>query len=427
MNQNAIRVVAIGGGAAGFFGAIACAESNPKAQVVLLEAGSQCLAKVRISGGGRCNVTHNCFDPALLVQHYPRGGPALRGALSRFQPQDTVAWFKARGVALKTEADGRMFPKTDNSATIVDCLMQAARTAGVKIHKRTNVVDVQRLKSAEPSGKQWGEQPGYDTFRLTLRSQTSLTCDRLLLATGSSPQGHHLARALGHTIVPPVPSLFTFKLSDGRLQGLAGISVDPVQLRLQVAGKTKLEQTGPLLVTHWGLSGPAVLKLSAWGARILHDCRYQATLVINWLPHSTVETLHQQLQALRTQEARRAIATRCPLPLPLRLWQRLVASAGIANKTRWAEISKKALNQLLRELNQGHYQIQGKGIFKDEFVTCGGINLKQVNFKTMESRCCPGLYLAGEVLDIDGVTGGFNFQSAWTTAWLAGRAMGNRV
>ena len=414
-------MVVIGGGAAGFFGAIACAEANPQAQIALLEAGSQVLAKVRISGGGRCNVTHACFDPALLVQHYPRGGRALRGAFSRFQPQDTMDWFEAQGVAFKTESDGRMFPKTDDSATIVDCLIQAARTAGVKVRTRAAVAGVQRLNASEQ-----GDQLGKGGFRVEVRSQPSLLCDRILLATGSSPQGHRIARSLGHRIVSPVPSLFTFKLNDPRLQGLAGISVDPVHLRLQVDDKTKLEQAGPLLVTHWGASGPAVLKLSAWGARILHDCHYRATLVINWLPQSNLETLRQQLQSLRTRESRRAIATRCPLPLPLRLWQRLIARANIARETRWAELSKKALNQLLKELNQGHYQIQGKGVFKEEFVTCGGIDLKQVNFKTLESRCCPGLYLAGEVLDIDGVTGGFNFQSAWTTAWLAGRAMGNR-
>ncbi len=408
MGDEPLTVVVVGGGAAGFFGAIACAIEHPGARITLLEGARQPLAKVRISGGGRCNVTHACFDPALLVQHYPRGGKALRGAFSRFQARDTVEWFESRGVALKTEADGRMFPVTDDSATIVDCLLQTAKEAGVKLWQGATVKSVSR------------NEKGFD---LEVAGNI-LTCDRLLLATGSSPHGYAIAHALGHTIEPPIPSLFTFKIADSRLHDLAGVSVPTAHVRLQTGEKTSLEQTGPLLVTHWGMSGPAVLKLSAWGARVLHDSHYQAPLLVNWLPQSRPDTLRQQLLAVKSQLPRRAIATSCPVPIPRRLWERLTAHVGIAAETRWAELSNKTLNLLLQELTRGAYTISGKGAFKEEFVTCGGVNLKEIDFKTMESRRCPGLYFAGEILDIDGVTGGFNFQSAWTTGWVAGQAIG---
>lgn len=401
----------IGGGAAGFFGAIACAKSHPHTQVTLLEASRQPLAKVRISGGGRCNVTHACFDPARLVQHYPRGGKALRGAFSQFQARDTVDWFAAHGVQLKTEPDGRMFPITNNSETIVDCLTKAASLSGVEIRTGAAVERVSRQSAG---------------FEISLKSGEILQCDRLLLATGSSQVGYQIAKALGHQIEPPVPSLFTFNVLDDRLKDLAGVSVESVRLRLSVDGKTQLEQTGPLLITHWGLSGPAVLKLSAWGARVLHDCHYQATLLINWLPQLNPEDLRQKIQSIRSEWSRRAIAASCPFELPRRLWQYLVTRAGIGAEDRWAGLSNKTLNQLIQELTQGCYLIKGKGVFKEEFVTCGGVSLKEVNFKTMESRLCQGLFFAGEILDIDGVTGGFNFQSAWTTAWLAGQAMGRK-
>lgn len=403
-----LRVVVIGGGAAGFFGAIACAKSHPYTQVTLLEASRQPLAKVRISGGGRCNVTHACFDPGGLVQHYPRGGKALRGAFSRFQASHTIDWFAAHGVQLKTEPDGRMFPSTDSSETIVDCLMEAA-SSGVEIRTGAPAVSVSR----QPVG-----------FEISLKSGEILQCDQLLLATGSSQLGYQIATSLGHQIEPPVPSLFTFNVIDDRLKDLAGVSLEPVRLRLSVDGKTQLEQTGPLLITHWGLSGPAVLKLSAWGARVLHDCHYQATLLINWLPQINPEDLREKIRLVKSEWSRRAIALHCPFGLPRRLWQYLVARAGIGTEDRWAGLSNKTLNQLVQELTQGCYLIKGKGVFKEEFVTCGGVNLKEVNFKTMESRLCQGLFFAGEILDIDGVTGGFNFQSAWTTAWLAGQAMG---
>jgi predicted Rossmann fold flavoprotein len=303
-----------------------------------------------------------------------------------------------------------MFPISDSSETIVDCLMDAAAASGVEVRTGTAVVSVSRQTAG---------------FEISLKSG-DLQSDRLLLATGSSQIGYQIAKSFGHQIEPPVPSLFTFNVLDRQLRELAGISVNSVQLRLSVDSKTKLEQTGPLLITHWGLSGPAVLKLSAWGARVLHECNYQATLLINWLPQLNPEDLRQKLLAVKAECSKKAIALHRGVDLPHRLWQYLVNRAGISKEDRWAGLSNKTLNQLLQELTQGKYLIQGKGAFKEEFVTCGGVSLKEVNFKTMESRCCPGLYFAGEILDIDGVTGGFNFQSAWTTAWIAGNAIGTR-
>ena len=410
MNLLPLQIVVIGGGAAGFFGAITSAQANPHAQVTLLEASRQPLAKVLISGGGRCNVTHACFYPEELVQNYPSGAKALRGAFTRFQPKDTVAWFASQGVYLNIEADGRMFPVTNTSETIVECLIKAAATSGVKLRIGTPVTAVNRNSTGKG-------------FEILLKSGETINCDRLLLATGSSLVGYKIARELGHTIEPPVPSLFTFNIADPQLRALAGVSVNPVQLRLFTGGKSPLQQTGPLLITHWGLSGPAVLKLSAWGARFLNQNRYQAKLVMNWLPNLTLEQVREKLLTVKQEFGKKAIALHRGVDLPHRLWQYLIIRAAITSEDRWAGISNKTLNQLVQELTQGQYLINGKGVFKEEFVTCGGVNLKEVNFQTMESRLVPGLYFAGEILDIDGITGGFNFQSAWTTAYLAGKGM----
>lgn len=413
-----MKIGVIGGGAAGFFGAIAAAAAHPKAQVLLFEAGRETLAKVKISGGGRCNVTHSCFEPATLVQYYPRGGKVLRGVFSRFQPKDTIAWFTDRGVTLKTESDGRLFPITNDSGTIVNCLMEEADRVRVKVNTSAGVKSVQREGSR---------------FSIEMRNGEIIQCDRILLATGSSAQGYQMARELGHSVIPTVPSLFTFNVQDRRLEGLAGVSVPEAMVKLQAAnsaanlgesGSAKLEQSGPLLVTHWGLSGPAVLKLSAWGARTLHQHHYKATLTVNWLPQSKPEGLRAELMKVKTQLAKKSVGPNCPVILPRRLWESLIMAAGIPSELRWSDVSKVMLNALLKELLQGEYAITGRGVFKDEFVTCGGVDLKEVDFKTMESRICPGLYFAGEVLDIDGVTGGFNFQSAWSTGWIAGQAIG---
>ncbi|MEO0408441.1 MAG: NAD(P)/FAD-dependent oxidoreductase, partial [Cyanobacteria bacterium P01_A01_bin.135] len=393
-----LQITIIGGGAAGFFAAIACAEASGKfheaVKVTLLEAGPRCLAKVAISGGGRCNVTHACFDPARLVTHYPRGGKALRGAFSRFQPRDTVQWFTERGVRLKTEADGRMFPVTDDSGTIIDCLQRTARRAGVAVHTKAGVQRVTR--------REYG-------FDVVTKGETR-RADRVILACGSSPRGQAIARDLGHHIEPPVPSLFTLNIKEAALNALAGVAVNPVRLQLKLPQGKPLEQTGPLLVTHWGVSGPAVLKLSAWGARALQESGYRATLRVNWLPNWTEAHLQAALLDAKATMPKRTVAAppTAIAPLPRRLWSYLLARSGVDPQTQWAQLSKAGLRKLVQELLRGEFTVQGKGAFKDEFVTCGGVRLSEVNFKTMESRLCPGLYFAGEVLDIDGITGGFN-------------------
>jgi predicted Rossmann fold flavoprotein len=404
------KIIIIGGGAAGFFGAITAALNNINSEIIILEAGKQPLTKVLISGGGRCNVTHHCFNPAQLITYYPRGGKALRGAFSRFQPQDTVKWFEMRGISLKTEADGRMFPITDNSETIAECLLETARKLGIKLRTNTPVRSVNKLPH---------------NFQIELRNGIFLNCDLLLIATGSNPSGYRFAKQLGHKIITPVPSLFTFNIRDQRLKDLAGIAVENTRVTLLTNNKNKLQQTGALLITHWGMSGPAILKLSAWGARILHDNKYQLQLLINWLPEYNSETLREYLQQFKQENPRKKVITYSPVKLPKRLWQSFINFLGIGEAKNWSELSKKELNSLIQELTQGQYQITGKGVFKEEFVTCGGVNLQEIDFKTMESKICPGLYFAGEVLDIDGVTGGFNFQSAWTTSWIAGQAIAN--
>lgn len=404
-----VNVIVIGGGAAGFFGAINCAQVNKNAKINILEAGTKPLAKVRISGGGRCNVTHHCFEPKQLITNYPRGEKALRGAFTRFQAQDTVKWYESRGVKLKTEADGRMFPITDNSATVINCLIQEAKKSGIVLHTKTPVKSLVKH---------------HQKFEISLRNGSKLSADRVLLATGSNPLGYRWAEKLGHSIESPVPSLFTFNIKDSRLKDLAGVSVKNARLRLLESGKNKLEQNGALLITHWGISGPVTLKMSAWGARFLCDRNYNSTLEINWLPQYNQETLRQELLHIKDEFYRKKVSNYCSLSIPKRLWQNLVRCVEIRADKIWADVSKKELNKLILELVKGQYKITGKGVFKEEFVTCGGINLKEVNFKTMESKICSGLYFAGEILDIDGITGGFNFQNAWTTGWLAGNSIG---
>ncbi len=409
MAVNPKQLIVVGAGAAGVFGAIAAAQANPALAITILEAGPAPLAKVSISGGGRCNVTHACFDPALLVTHYPRGARELRGAFSRFQPRDTLAWFEQRGVGLKTEPDGRIFPRSDDSATIIDCLLGEVARLGIALHRRQAVVQVVRQGQG---------------FGVTTRGGQRWSGDRLLLATGSSGIGYRLAQALGHTLVPPVPSLFTFTIADPQLRCLAGISLPTVHLKLVLESAPPLEQTGALLITHWGMSGPAVLKLSAFGAMPLHRQGYRASLVVNWLPNNPPEQWRQTLLAFKNGQGKRTLVSTPPCPLPRRLWQYLAQHrAGLPADLTWASLSKPQLNQLLTCLTADNYTIAGKGTFKEEFVTCGGIDLREVNFQTLESRLCPGLYLAGELLNIDGITGGFNFQNAWTTGWLAGQGM----
>lgn len=401
------RVVIAGGGAAGFFAALACAEANPQALVQIFERSPDVLAKVRVSGGGRCNVTHACFEPEELVKNYPRGGRELLGPFHRFQPRDTVAWFEERGVKLKTEDDGRMFPVTDSSQTIIDCLTKEAARLGVRVRTGCGVAEILKKQNA---------------FNVWLTEDGSLECDRLLLATGGSRglKGHGLAESLGHTIEPPVPSLFTFHIEDPRLRGLAGISVREARVKV---GGTPLDESGPLLITHWGLSGPCILRASAWGARLLEQREYKFNLQVQWLADYDHKRVANAIQDARKRYARKHVALWSPMGLPQRLWERLVAAAGINDDMTWAVLSKQEAELLAREICAGEYKVTGKSMYKEEFVTCGGVKLKEVDFRAMESRVCPGLFLAGEVLDIDAITGGFNFQAAWTTGWLAGQAM----
>ncbi len=400
-------VVVIGGGAAGFFGAIACAEADPNAKVVILEKTRQLLAKVRISGGGRCNVTHHCFLPRLLITHYPRGSKALLGPFTRFQPADTIKWFEKRGVSLKTESDGRLFPTTDSSETIIACLLQEAKKQGVEIRLQTEVLGMKK----KPDGR----------LCLTLSSGEELLADKILVATGSNPKIYGMLAELGHRPIPPVPSLFTFHISDSRLEGLSGIAVPHAALSLC---DTSLAETGPLLITHWGLSGPAVLKLSAWGARLLHERNYSAVLEINWLPDLNQNQALERIREKKREVPHRTVCNESCFPLPKNLWKRLAIAAGIEEGRLFAHLSHKQILALLEQLFRGRFVICGKSAYKEEFVTAGGIDTDEVNFQTMESLICPGLYFAGEVLNIDGITGGFNFQNAWTTSWLAGQAIG---
>jgi len=402
------RVIMVGGGAAGFFAAITCAEAAPNAEVTVLERGARFLDKVRISGGGRCNVTHACFDERELTACYPRGERALLVPFKNFQASDTVAWFESRGVKLKTESDGRMFPVSDSSETIMNCLLHSARAAKVRLRPNCGVDRVARRAEGG--------------FELALSNGEMLVCDRLLLATGGcrAAAAGQLAVALGHTLEPPVPSLFTFHIATPWVRALAGISVGSVEA--SVAG-ARLRERGALLLTHWGLSGPVILRLSAWGARALHGLNYQFPLQINWLPHLHADAVAAELKSRQSAQPARLVVNVPVTPLPARLWEQIVLAAGIARDTRWAALSRAAQHQLVQHLIRTEFPVTGKSMNKDEFVTCGGVRLGEVNFKTMESKVCPGLFFAGELLDIDGITGGFNFQAAWTTGWLAGKAM----
>ena len=393
--------------------------------MIVLEKARQPLGKVRISGGGRCNLTHACFELRELVKHYPRGAKELLGAFTRFQPWDTMNWFESRGIPLKIEADGRVFPASDKSATIVDCLLSEAKSAGAEIFCQASVFRIERTPFDRAGRFQvWVDQAPSRHPEQIVRK---LTAQNILLATGGSSQGFNLAASLGHSIIPPVPSLFTFQIHDPRLEGLSGLSMPEVSIRLHPhSGRTGyFEQSGPLLITHWGLSGPAVLKCSAWGARWLSEQEYRADLEINWLHPLSLEQALSELHAYKANPGmqRQLILAHCPFKsLPQRLWQRLAGSALVQEGDQWANLSKAALLRLAQAVCTGRYEITGKGMHKDEFVTCGGVRLAEVDFKTMQSRSVPGLFLAGEVLDIDGLTGGFNFQSAWTTAYLASQA-----
>lgn len=402
------HIAVIGGGAAGFFTAITAAENNPSAKITLYERSQNTLSKVKISGGGRCNVTHHCFDPDELSAHYPRGARELRSAFYSWQPHDTIEWFDARGVTLKTESDGRMFPKTDRSQTIIDCFHQAIRENQIKLVKGLGLKGLSK-KSNDP-------------FDLQLSDGSRAHADAVCIATGSlkaSPLTHTL-EALGHTIEPLAPSLFAFNVTDKRTEGLSGLSVQ--NARVHVLPKSAA-QTGPLLITHRGFSGPAILRLSAWEARRLQQQQYNFEMVINWLNDWSEHQLREHFTQLRKQQGATAVKRKTFDTLPRRLWERIITASEINETTQWSQLSKSSETRLIHELIAARFSVQGKTTNKEEFVTCGGIRLKEVDFRTMESRKIPGLYFAGECLDIDGITGGFNFQAAWTTGYIAGKSM----
>jgi predicted Rossmann fold flavoprotein len=403
--KNQPRTIAvIGGGAAGFFTAVNAADMNPDLNITIFEKSREVLSKVRISGGGRCNVTHHCFDAEVMSKHYPRGEKTLRWSFERFQPKDTVEWFGQRNVELKAEADGRMFPVTDDSGTIIECLMSEANKAGVRVRTKTRVESVIPLSDGG--------------FELVLPKNEKLRFDSVVIATGGASRlsAYQWIEALGHSIIPPVPSLFTFNFREKVFKELAGISVEQAQVR--IAG-LRYEEVGPVLFTHWGVSGPAVLKLSAWAARELFDKEYRFDVEINWLHPMNEQQVRNALVELRQNNSRKMASRQDRFPFPGRLWEKFLELAAVPRKKRWAELSNRELHNLTQQLVHATYNIQGKTTYKEEFVTCGGIPLNEVNPDTMESKKVPGLYFVGEVLDIDGITGGFNFQAAWTNGWIA--------
>ena len=406
------KIAIIGGGAAGFFSAISAATHSPESEVTIYEATNKLLAKVLISGGGRCNVTNNTPEITELIKNYPRGNKELRGPFSVFAVKDTIAWFTEHGVELKAEADGRMFPTTDSSETIAQCLIQTARNAGVKILMKHKVSKI--LKSSDNSQSSYqlycGRAPG---------ELQNTNYDKVILTTGGSKSSLNLASSLGHTITDLVPSLFSFEINDTRLTALSGISFQDVSLELLCSGK-KFKHAGPILITHWGLSGPATIKLSALAAKELFAEKYKAQLKINFFPNENQESMFAILNQQRRDRIRAVASIDSFLDIPKRYWATIVDRVAGKERQIWNEFSKKQLLALAAELTGARFEVDGKGVFKDEFVTCGGVSLKEINFKTMESKIAPGLHFAGEVLDIDGITGGFNFQSAWTGGWIAG-------
>ena len=399
-------LIVIGGGAAGFFGAINAAMKKPQLKIVIVEKTGKWLSKVKVSGGGRCNVTHRCDYASQLVKNYPRGGKFLKKVFDQFDARKTVSWFEERGVKLKTEADGRIFPVSDSSQTVIDLFLQLASQYKIELIQHFAVVSVEKVN---------------ESFLVRSEKET-LTASRVLITIGGQPKadGFRWIADLGHSIVSPVPSLFTFNVPEGGMTQLPGISVS--QAEVKVTGKD-LAATGPLLITHWGFSGPAVLRLSAWGARKLAESHYQGTFLVNWLGSKKEEPLRQELDAVATAHSKKLVAANPLFGLPGRLWEALVGRAGIPAESRWLDLSKKEKNRLIEMLIRCEFEMNGKTTFKEEFVTCGGVDLEEVNPATMESRLIPGLYFAGEVLDIDGITGGFNFQSAWSCARVAANAI----
>ena len=409
-------IIFIGGGAASFFASIVCAEKNPTLKIAILERGKEVLQKVRISGGGRCNVTNACFDPKELILNYPRGKKELLGSFYQFNCQDTITWFNERGVQLKTEADGRMFPITDNSETIAQCLIQSAIKAKVKIITSCRVDNITKTANG---------------WELSTVNGPFLS-KKLFIGAGSSNAVWDILARLGHQIIPAVPSLFTFNIKDKLLHELAGVSVSKTSLSVYPSVKKKeaIITTGPILFTHWGLSGPAILKSSAWGARILNSCNYIFDIYINWLyPMNVIEVLEYLSKLKSSESSKKQVNTHSPFSqIPLRLWKYLLGRILTYNNNKnWADLNKKEISSIADILANCMFKVNGKSTFKEEFVTAGGVSLKDINLKTFESKIVPSLYFGGEILDVDAITGGFNFQAAWTGGYLAGIVMGNSI
>ncbi|MFA7472086.1 MAG: NAD(P)/FAD-dependent oxidoreductase [Spirosomataceae bacterium] len=398
----------IGGGASGFMAALTAAENHPNDKVIIFEKSREVLSKVRISGGGRCNVTHQPSSPTSFAKNYPRGQSFLKKILTQFDATDTMRWFESRGVRLKTEPDGRVFPQTNSSQTIIQCLLEQADRLGVEIRTGVSVKNFEIID---------------DQFLLHLHNDAPLKVDRLIVATGGSPkmQGFDWLTQHGHDVAPPVPSLLTFNTPQNSLRTLAGISVNPVEIRIP---KLKLLSNGPLLITHWGFSGPAVLKLSAWGARELAELNYRFQLRINWIPGKNFDSLQSWLHDLKVKHPKQQLSAHPQFGIPARLWRWMAENAGIDRNLKLIETPHKKLNKMATQLTDGLFEVEGKTTFKEEFVTCGGIELTNINPLTMESTKIKGLFFTGEVLNVDGITGGFNFQNAWTTGYIAGKNVG---
>src|SRR5690554_6581793 len=400
-------VIVIGGGAAGFFTAINTAIASPNLKIIILERGKEVLTKVKISGGGRCNVTHAEFLPKELTQNYPRGEKELLGPFHTFMTGDTIEWFEKRGVELKIEADGRMFPVSNSSQTIIDCFVYETKSFGVEVFLNQSVKHIQKED---------------ELFMVTTASE-EFSAKKIVVATGSNPKIWTLLEGLGHTIIPAVPSLFTFNIKDSRIIDLPGLSTQATVKVLDAKQKILLESNGPLLITHWGMSGPAILKLSAWGARILEPLKYQFEIEVNWLDIYSEEEVLRDLKSLKSEYGKQTLLKYSQFDLPKRLWQNLLMAAGINESLTWAEATRENLYNIANQLIASVFEVNGKSTFKEEFVTAGGVDLREVNFKTFESRICKDLFFAGEVLDIDAITGGFNFQNAWTSGYIVSRSL----
>jgi predicted Rossmann fold flavoprotein len=401
------KLVVVGGGAAGFFCAVNAARMNPGLDVVLLEKSNKLLSKVKVSGGGRCNVTHACFDIAEMSEKYPRGKNFVKKAFHRFFTSDTVKWFEEREVPLCTEEDGRMFPLSHSSSSIIDCLLEEADKYKVDIRIQKDVSSIEKINSE---------------FVIQLANGEIIKSDFICIATGgfSKPEQFDWIRKLGHEIEIPVPSLFTMNIPQHPITELMGVAVEDVILK--VSG-TKLKERGPVLITHWGLSGPAVLRLSAWGARLLHDMDYDFSIQVNWCPEQNQEIVRNLIQDYRQFNGAVFIGSKNPFDLPHRLWLFILKVSGIDNGTRWSDLSAKGQVQLIENLTNHTFHVKGKTTFKEEFVTAGGVLTSEINVQTMESKKVPGLYFAGEIINVDGITGGFNFQHAWTSGWIAAEAI----